>query len=434
MKWVPVVAPRLEAAAGGSGTPPDRLVFPSAKRATADDPAAFDCTPLSGRRRTLPKACGFAHTVSVVLTSPPRTDDGPESRIIRVACWPASGSHDYLTSLYRALRPHGVEVSVDGAPFENRFLEARRGAFDVIHLHWPEHLWGGHDKGRLAKARGLIGFWRYLQMVRRLRIPLVWTAHDLSPHHRASFVDEIGYRLAEWFADVIICHDTRSLVKLKSRAHRRSTVIMKCKMGNLALVWPSPSGREAHRSRLGIGSDQRLLVCGGGMLDYKGFDLAIRAMRHLDDRYRLIIAGDAPNPAYLAELRDEIGNDARARIIAGWLSTQDLVDLMDAADCVLLPYRRITGSAVLLAAATVGRAVVASDLPFFRETLAAEPLAGVLCDAADPAKLAAAVGQFFSGDVDERHRAAKRLSAEHSWESIVPPIADCIRAATSMTG
>ena len=67
----------------------------------------------------------------------------------------------------------------------------------------------------------------------------------------------------------------------------------------------------------------------------------------------------------------------------GEVEPQVVSDLLHAADAVLLPYRRITGSGVLLQALTAGVGVVASDLPYFREVLAPEPDAGVFIRAGD---------------------------------------------------
>ena len=68
----------------------------------------------------------------------------------------------------------------------------------------------------------------------------------------------------------------------------------------------------------------------------------------------------------------------RGRALPLWccgefVSDQAYSDIVAAADAVLLPYRKITGSAVLLAAWTLGRGVVASDLPYFREMADGEP-------------------------------------------------------------
>ena len=101
----------------------------------------------------------------------------------------------------------------------------------------------------------------------------------------------------------------------------------------------------------------------------------------------------------------------------------DVADLLHTADCVLFPYRKITGSGALAAAQTFGRGVVVSDLPYFREMLAAEPLAGEFFPAGDAAGLAAAVRRFFDATLAERHVASRRLADRCTWEKAVAPVA-----------
>src|SRR5207249_1826932 len=103
-------------------------------------------------------------------------------------------------------------------------------------------------------------------------------------------------------------------------------------------------------------------------------------------------------------------------------------DLHEAADCALLPYRWITGSAASATAFTLGRAVVATDLPFFRSELAAEPAAGVLVRPDDPDALAAGIRAFFAADVAARHTAARRLADRLAWPEVVKPVVERLRA------
>src|SRR4051794_33359304 len=59
-----------------------------------------------------------------------------------------------------------------------------------------------------------------------------------------------------------------------------------------------------------------------------------------------------------------------------------------------IPYREITGSSALMSAVTFHRGVVASDLPFFRETLMGEPDAGRLALPDDPDALARTIPDY----------------------------------------
>jgi beta-1,4-mannosyltransferase len=93
---------------------------------------------------------------------------------------------------------------------------------------------------------------------------------------------------------------------------------------------------------------------------------------------------------------------------------------------VLLPYRQITGSGLLFAAWTLGRGVVASDLPFFREMLAAESPAGLLVPSNDSAALADGIVRYLEIPAAHRSKAALEESARHSWTRCVEPLAQAL--------
>jgi beta-1,4-mannosyltransferase len=116
------------------------------------------------------------------------------------------------------------------------------------------------------------------------------------------------------------------------------------------------------------------------------------------------------------------------RLVLETVGDDVMSDLYAAADCVLLPYRWITGSGALLTALTLRRAVVASDLPFFRSELTDEPTAGVLVPRGDVAALANGVRAFFASDVGARHAAARRLADRLAWADVVKPVAERLRA------
>ena len=59
----------------------------------------------------------------------------------------------------------------------------------------------------------------------------------------------------------------------------------------------------------------------------------------------------------------------RVKLHFRFISTEELVALYRAADVVVYPYRAITTSGALATGLALGKAIVASDLPVFRELL-----------------------------------------------------------------
>ncbi|MCU1499000.1 MAG: hypothetical protein JWM47_2953 [Acidimicrobiales bacterium] len=114
--------------------------------------------------------------------------------------------HHYDRSLYRPLRDHGVigrpsPVGWDATPDPG----FRR--LDLLHLHWPE--WVAFDD--LEAHR------RIIAELRDHDIPVVWTAHNLTPHEkRADAYDPI---YSAWAAsvDAVIHHSAWGEQRLRDR-------------------------------------------------------------------------------------------------------------------------------------------------------------------------------------------------------------------------
>lgn len=343
---------------------------------------------------------------------------------VRVACWPSTVGQPYLESLYQALEPYGIRVSVDGLAFENAFLDRRRHEFDVVHLHWTEYLWGAGSKGRAGRARDILGVWRFVRHAKRLGVPVLWTVHNLQPHDGGDWIDRFGYQIMCWYSALPICHDETTKNELQRRFRLGAAEPLVMRIGNNKLIWPAPDPHATVRAELGVGPDVRLLICFGHLRPYKGFEVAVAGMKELGEGYHLVIVGPPGNPPYALELQQLAAGAKNITVMADRVETQYLVDLLEAADCVLFPYRQITGSAALLGAFTAGKGVVASDLPYFRETLSFAPDAGLVFRVGDAIDLARAVREFFTVPLDVRGAAANTISAAHDWPQAVGPLAE----------
>ena len=168
------------------------------------------------------------------------------------------------------------------------------------------------------------------------------------------------------------------------------------------------------------------LLCYGLVRPYKGFDVAAAAVRRLKDgRCHLIVAG-RPMDGAARHVRWAARLSRRVSVIPKALDAQRLSDLLHAADAVVLPYRKSSGSGVLLQALSTGTGVIASDLPYVREIVSPEPEAAVLFPPGDEAALGEAIEVFFSIPPEKRARAASRLARRYVWSSTVAPLADWI--------
>jgi glycosyltransferase involved in cell wall biosynthesis len=195
-------------------------------------------------------------------------------------------------------------------------------------------------------------------------------------------------------------------------------------------VYPAPRPRAETLAALGLDPARRTLVGAGLVRGYKGYADAVEAVRVLGPDYQLVIAGPAyaEEPDVVEDLKRRAEGMPNVRLVLRRLTDAELADLHEAADCVLLAYRRITGSAALTTAQTLGRAVVATDLPYFRAELTTEPAAGVLVKPGDLHALTAGIRTFFDADVAARHAASRRIADRRAWSEVVRPVAERLRA------
>lgn len=192
---------------------------------------------------------------------------------------------------------------------------------------------------------------------------------------------------------------------------------------NTVLFQPGPvESRAEVRSRLGVRSDEGLVVCVGRVQPLKGQDLAVRMLEHLPGAV-LVLAGESTpgDERYLESLHDiarRIGVEGRVRHI-GSLGRPEIARLLDAADVVVVPSRSESFGLVPLEAAASGTPVVASRVGGLLESVI-DGETGVLVDGRDPQEWAEAVGTILH-DVDlqvELGLAGRRVVSRRDWDDV----------------
>ena len=253
---------------------------------------------------------------------------------------------------------------------------------DVVHVQWSVE----------PKLDLLV--WRAL---RRLRIPLVYTAHNLVPHH-ASSADTARYGRLYHAADAVIVHSVRSAQALRDQWRIPAERIAVVPHGPL-LEAHAPIERQAARQRLGLPPDDELVLFTGLIEPYKGLaDLiaAVGSVAARRPRTRLVVAGK-PNEPFAPYRRQlaEPGLLDRTVLDLRFLPEATLAAYLCAADVVVLPYRAATSSGLLFAARRFGRPVVATSVGDLGEVVA-DGTSGLLVPPSAPEQLAAAVDRLLS--------------------------------------
>lgn len=386
-------------------------------------------------RRIIPPADRPLH----VLQVDPNANTPPYDRALAQALAAAGCRVELLTSrfLYEDLsHPSGVALDerffrLAGSPLAGRLGLTRRPAArralkaaeypldwlmtlpriarrrpDVVHVQWS-----------VQPTLDLL-LWRVL---RRLRIPLVYTAHNLVPHH-AGAADAARYGRLYRAADALIVHSERSARALHESWGIPAERIAVVPHGPLLEAHP-PLTRDAARQRLDLPPDAELVLFAGLIEPYKGLADLIAAFGHLGKqrpRARLVVAGKPNEPVapYERQLA-AVGLLDRAILDLRFLPEPVLAAYLCAADVVVLPYRATTSSGLLFAARRFGRPVVATDVGDLGEVVA-DGQSGLLVPPSDPDRLAFAVERLLADpDLAARLGAAGRRVATgpESWDT-----------------
>jgi glycosyltransferase involved in cell wall biosynthesis len=334
-------------------------------------------------------------------------------------------ANPYLDLFAAALAGHGIEVGYE-LQVRDSWLRANRHGFEALHIHWPEALWHLPGAGGARRLRNVAGLWRFLRLGGRQGLMRIWTVHNLQHHEGSDWVDELGYRVLARHADLLICHSRGTAAAVVERHRPRGRVVV-MPIGSYTGLYPEPRPRAEVLARLGLRDDLPVVCSIGQLRPYKGLEVACAAARLLAGKVQLVIAGNPHVHFDVGALRASLDGVEGARVLPQYVSDQEFADLVAASEAMVLPYRKITGSSAVPAACSLGRGVVASDLPFFRETLEPQPDAGVLFEPENAEDLARAVLEYLGKPAETRRAAAHRLAQYYSWERCIVPVVEGIR-------
>jgi glycosyltransferase involved in cell wall biosynthesis len=250
-----------------------------------------------------------------------------------------------------------AETAVNVAALSLRFAVAPP---DVVHVQFLPML----------RTRIPLDLW-LVKYCRRHGAKIVLTVHDLLPHdtgdtHKATYASLYA------LADGLICHSDAVKARLVAEFGMAQAKVSVIPHGPFFYDLP-PSASDSVLRDFALPAGSRYVLWQGILFPYKGVDLLLDAWQQVereDGNVWLVIAGTGA-PELLEQVRTRAQQLGLKRVALHFrfISTEELVALYRGADIVVYPYRAITTSGALATGLALGKTIVATDLPVFRELL-----------------------------------------------------------------
>ena len=268
-----------------------------------------------------------------------------------------------------------------------------------------------------------------------LLMRVIVTAHDvvtLAPHRFTA----LFFRLPYLLADRLIVHNKASLAEMEILLGNSSKRIDVVPHGNYLHSINAIPEKSVARERLALPQNKKVLLFFGQIKEAKGLDILLDALPSVIEKHPdivLLVAGKVWKDDFSRYQKmieeQELSSHCITRI--GYVPNEEVPAHYASADLVVLPYRRIYQSGVILMAMSHGKPVLASDLPGMSEVIT-DGVTGFLFKSEDSEALARRIIEIFSnpdGLPEVATSGHKKMEKDYCWERIGELTAECYRAA-----
>lgn len=320
--------------------------------------------------------------------------------------------HHYDRSLYRPLLDVGVVGRRSPVGWEAQPAD-RLADIDLLHVHWPE--WLAFDDLDAHRA-----------IVRELRhhgVPVVWTAHNLTPHEKRAEVYDPIYALWAEAADGVIHHSAWGEARMRERyafgPDCRHEVIPH---GHFGRMWERaglPDRAEAER-RLGL----RPLPEGGLRIGVVGAPRAEKRVQEVLDAVAACDRTDVELACWSLDGTEVVPDDPRIAIAERYRMVDRAAYATRLAACDVLalvfdPDGEMLATGAGADAIGLGLPALRSDWGYLVEHLGGAGLAA----GHDAASIAAAIDGLTPDVIAGARAAAAERRVELDWAALAVPTA-----------
>ena len=277
---------------------------------------------------------------------------------------------------------------------------------DILHLQWLPLV----EVTTIEK--------HFLKILRFIapRTKFLLTIHNVYPHNSSESSKQIfreRFSKVEQYFDKFLVHLKTTKTEFCTTFRISAERVKVIHHGVLA-----PKGYDMVRRQHG---NVLKLIMYGNQSTYKGTDIFVNALTLLPQEYKdkvhALVVGKTYS-SYLNKLKEKKEN-ANIEFLPEYVSGEDLYKYIADSDIIVLPYREISQSGVLLLALSTKRLIITSDIPSFKETLV-----GMDNDAffenGNAVSLSKLIIKYVDGLIDENKQLdiIQNLEATYSWTNI----------------
>lgn len=245
---------------------------------------------------------------------------------------------------------------------------------DIIHFQWTMPFFTASSKINAWKQ--VIAFIYFLFFLKREGYKIVWTVHNIHPHDKSIFPYYWGDFFLSHCADAVIVHAESTKKELKrwyGRSSKNVYLIPFSTYKGYSEAYEYGYPPKKARTELDLPKDKFIYLFFGYVRKYKGIDILIKAFQKAkQDNGVLLIVGGYWTDVDKAEIEKVVKNDPNIILHTKEMDDKCVQQHMAAADVVVLPYRKITTSGVLVLALTFGKPIIAVKKGMLPEWVSAE--------------------------------------------------------------
>ncbi len=280
----------------------------------------------------------------------------------------------------------------------------------------------GIDRCILHAFRFGMAEWIIMNVIKKMSIKIYLIVHDSDSLLGNSSSRKWRSKIFQ-MSEKLIVHNKycyRELMESLDREEKNKLAIIP--HGNFISSVEHKTDVKKMKRKFEFEFNRKFLLFFGQIKKSKGLDLLLEALAMTDASIELIIAGRMRKHSFAEyqTLIEKYALERRVKLFVQYISPAMRDILFQISDAVVIPYRKVFQSGVMIMAMSYNKAIIASDLPANMEMITHEQN-GILFQSGNREELAEAINRVMKND-RERGEIAESgfqyVNAKHDWNEI----------------